>query len=277
MCIKDSCRSTDVSKRKRRSDAVRSVKPTVGVALHKPVRERAVKMVAEAIAGYARAEKIELDDIRVVEDESADDPEWAPPPEHDVTQRLTTTASTLRQVFHSPRVVLTTAWTSVRPALRGPRNTKAVMDNQTADEYATQHGADIAAGREFEWCHMIADCLGGATKKENLFCGGKHANTHMEVIEHHLMGRTEFEVSVEVQARENTCFAEYLIYRVRSGAGQTEWSATIDSLSAGFSREDKQKVDTELGLWIRMRKQAKRQFNRSVNRQLRAIAVGSRK
>jgi hypothetical protein len=151
------------------------------------------------------------------------------------------------------------------------------MDNQTADEYATQHGADVAAGREFEWCHMIADYLGGATKKENLSCGGKHANTHMEVIEHHLMGRTEFEVSVEVQERENTCFAEYLIYRGRSRGAPPEWSAQIDSISAGFSLEDKQKVDTELGLWIRMHKQAKRQFNRSVNQQLRAIAVSSRK
>jgi hypothetical protein len=87
----------------------------------------------------------------------------------------------------------------------------------------------------FEWCHMVADCLGGPTDESNLVAASYCANTFMLVIEQKLQSRTDLKVQVVVDCSE-PYVAEFIRYTVHKGTKSKEW--VIDARADEFSASD---------------------------------------
>lgn len=119
----------------------------------------------------------------------------------------------------------------------------------SADEWVAKKGR-TAGGLKFEWCHIVADCLGGATTWNNLVAGGYNANTHMMYIEMACKGRGYLEVGVEVYVKDDF-IAEYIVYHIRErGSNRASISFRIDSFSAGFSRKNRDDLTAILKPYI---------------------------
>jgi hypothetical protein len=104
-----------------------------------------------------------------------------------------------------------------------------------------------------EWCHLIADSLGGPTTGRNLVAASYSANTMMGAIEKCLHGRAEFEIRVRAHcSRANV--AEFLDYAIRHstdrGVSQVLFFS-IDAATAGFSLADCNFVAAAFQAWER--------------------------
>lgn len=87
----------------------------------------------------------------------------------------------------------------------------------------------------FEWCHLVADCLGGPTDVSNLVAASYCANTFMLVIEQKLQSKTDLKVQVVVDCSEPHV-AEFIRYTVHKGNKSKEW--VIDARAIEFSASD---------------------------------------
>lgn len=128
-----------------------------------------------------------------------------------------------------------------------PATPLSVM-GESASNHAAKHKQNPTVA--LEWCHLVADCLGGDTAKDNLFCGGYNANSHMLAIEGKLKGQTHLEVQVEAHCHVGTEFAEKVVYRVKNPKNGRVFEDTFDSLSEGFSVADHDKVGRTLKDWL---------------------------
>lgn len=235
--------ATKVGYRRRRSDAVKRHKLQGANDLN--VHQRPVRTLKRKIEPDA----IEIDDEDPSDEEDEredeDDTEYVPAPEFNPEMRYSTGGTFgLARGVAGPTTIRSTPWTRVtKPAGRG--NTNA----QFAGLSAQSHGTATVLGNHgpFEWCHLIADSLGGPTSAVNLFCGTFHANTAMLCIERILRGKTEFEVQVEIELRHGTHVAEKITYRVRrarSAARVTKRAApapfeeVIDGLATGCTARE---------------------------------------
>jgi hypothetical protein len=144
--------------------------------------------------------------------------------------------------------VVSKAFTKVA-GTAGRGDAKATMGKSAAD-YANNNNFAASAGVKFEWCHVIADSLGGPTTKDNLFCGGYNANTHMMAVEGLLSGKTHLEVQVEAHCQTGTTCAEKIVYRVQKPGSANIFEDTFDSLSTGFNPDDYRRVRTKLKTWL---------------------------
>lgn len=156
-----------------------------------------------------------------------------------------------------------TPWTPVGASTGGGRNTNAQFGGESADVHGRRleprhQGQPTATGKAFEWCHMIADSLGGPTSQANLFCGTFHANTAMLCIESVLRGRTDFEVQVEVEQRAGTVLGERITYRIRRARKGGEpkrvrstFEQVIDGLATGCTKLDGEALSGEVRKWLR--------------------------
>jgi hypothetical protein len=119
---------------------------------------------------------------------------------------------------------------------------------------AWQHvgGPDYAVNPKvsFEWCHLIADSLGGPTVATNLVAASYGCNTEMNVIEHRIQGRTE--LSVEVIAHCNASDnAEMIVYTVRYPLHLPIFTRNIDGKNQDFTQQDHDDLVGALNDWFR--------------------------
>lgn len=199
--------------------------------------------------------RAEIVDVLREEDDGADDddPTYAPPADFNPSMRLSQTGETNSVIMRTHGLTLTsgsTAYTKV--AERAARSSTDVAMGGSAANYASSiHPAPTPIARGYEWCHMVAACLGGPTNNTNLFCGGYHANTHMLALEQKLTGKTHLEVQVEVRCRQGSVLAEEVVYRVRKPGISKIYEDAFDAQSAGFSADDYKRVRDDLGNWLR--------------------------
>ena len=166
--------------------------------------------------------------------------------------RLSSTNSTCRGAFPATTEVagaFTAVMESHKTTAVTISNKDAVMatalgsgakpNKLSATEWATKNAPAALPKLDYEWCHIIADCLGGPTSAANLFAGGYHANTHMMYIEMACKGRGYLEVRVQVFV-SHPKVGDHIIYSIREkGSNRAALSITIDALSQGFSRKDR--------------------------------------
>ena len=176
---------------------------------------------------------------------------------------LTSANVTCRGVFPAGTKMIPGAWVQVGESYKGTvtallskhaemarkLGSGAVNGLLSADEWVAKKGRTVP-GLNFEWCHIVADCLGGATAWNNLVAGGYHANTHMMYIEMACRGRGYLEVGVQVYVKDDIV-AEYIVYNIRErGSNRASISFTIDSFSSGFSRKNRDDLTAALKPYI---------------------------
>lgn len=87
-----------------------------------------------------------------------------------------------------------------------------------------------------EWCHLVADSLGGPTIGANLVAASYAANTAMLAIEEQLHARTTIRIEITAWCGQDNV-AEFLDYRIiRPNAA--ERTITIDARNDCFTRAD---------------------------------------
>lgn len=115
----------------------------------------------------------------------------------------------------------------------------------TATDWVTEQKQNPGT-LDWEWCHLIADSLGGATAHDNLVAGGYHANTAMLYIEMACKGRSELEVQVTA-ALSAPDVAEVITYEIRlAKQKKVLFTRTIDSRTPGFAQADAEALARDL-------------------------------
>lgn len=187
-------------------------------------------------------EKLLSDEKGEASDSDADDrdPLYLPSADFKPGMRLTTTGEAARQSFITSAGEKARTWHRVAAAA-GRGNTQAVMgakhgrSSLKATDWVDEQ-KQAAGTLEWEWCHLIGDCLGGATTHDNLVAGGYHANTVMMYIEMACKGRSDLEVQVTA-ALSAADVAERFTYEVRSASSaKVLLTRVIDSRTPGFAR-----------------------------------------
>ena len=196
----------------------------------------------------------------------ADDTEYVPAPEFNPALRFSGGGTfAIIRVFHGKSHTITTPWTGVT-APAGRSSTNAQFGGQSAANHFLANQTLIPAitlwksptGVNFEWCHIIADSLGGPTVAANLFCGTFHCNTAMLCIENILRGKTHLEVQIAVEICTTTYIGLLVTYRVRkkkSGQDKKRLNAVfekqIDALATGCTAQDGTELSGDLKKWLR--------------------------
>ncbi len=102
---------------------------------------------------------------------------------------------------------------------------------------------DAYRGDHEEWCHLIADCLGGPTQPHNLVAASAACNSYMLNIECCLRGKSH--VSLVVTAHCSSIHvAEWIKYEMKS-KGKT-LVKEIDATSKYFTRDDGNELRAEV-------------------------------
>lgn len=104
-----------------------------------------------------------------------------------------------------------------------------------------------------EWCHLIADSLGGPTEHENLVSASYGANTYMAVIEAMIKGHTGLLITVEAYCSA-THFAEFIVYTIQPRNSSAYIRYTIDGRNYRFTKDDMTDVQNELDRWMKQHK-----------------------
>lgn len=92
-----------------------------------------------------------------------------------------------------------------------------------------------------EWCHVIADCLGGMTVAENLFAGSFACNSYMEAIETSIKGHA-FQLDITVDCSKAHCGSR-VVYKISHKTKSMTW--TIDAQAKYFNADDQGQVFNE--------------------------------
>lgn len=179
----------------------------------------------------------------------SDDDEYAPPARFNPNMRLT--KGSQRKVLRSlyaydttlTKVVGRIQVTSSHTRSMSSTNQNAVMGLLILGKgtlSAWQHAGrtDYLKDRykSAEWCHLVADCLGGPTSPTNLVAASFAANTEMMAIENLLMGRTAFQVRVEARC-DTAHVAERILYNVYCKKSH-HWLWEIDGQNDYFTKAD---------------------------------------
>lgn len=96
----------------------------------------------------------------------------------------------------------------------------------------------------YDWCHLIADSLGGATTHDNLVAARYSANTYMAVIELYLKGRTDLTVKV-IAYCSSSHIAEFIVYQIFNSKLKS-YQFIIDAKINYFSKLNARQVIKEL-------------------------------
>jgi hypothetical protein len=91
--------------------------------------------------------------------------------------------------------------------------------------------------RSLEWCHLLADSLGGPTQADNLVAASYGANTFMMTIEEKLNARTNLVIQVTAHCSRDHV-AEFVYYTIKKSNAQHTW--IIDGRNDSFSQADYQ-------------------------------------
>lgn len=102
-----------------------------------------------------------------------------------------------------------------------------------------------------EWCHLIADSLGGPSTGDNLVAASFSANTYMAAIEAMLQSQSALSLEVIVHCSAK-CLAEWIEYNIHhKGKGKSYPTIHIDALAKGFCDQDLLRVQTDLQTWLK--------------------------
>lgn len=114
----------------------------------------------------------------------------------------------------------------------------------------TKHSVDKYASSE--WCHLVADSLGGPSVPLNVAAASYSANTYMAAMEVMLKGQAS--LTLEVTFR---CSAphvgEWIFYRITHRPSGQFTLVEIDARAGGFSATDLTNVQTALRAWLAAR------------------------
>lgn len=103
--------------------------------------------------------------------------------------------------------------------------------------------------RSLEWCHLIADSLGGPTHETNLVAASYGANTFMMTIEEKLNAKTNLTIQVTAECSSDHV-AEFIYYTIKkSSTIQQTW--LIDARNDNFSQADYDKYGKEVSDFIK--------------------------
>jgi hypothetical protein len=200
------------------------------------------------------AEQIGEDDDE--DDDMEVDNEFLPSPAFNPALRFSGTGEFDKiPVFPGHTTTKATPWTTIGPPA-GRQSTAAQFGGETAEQHGQKFaphwkGApSISGNSNFEWCHLIADSLGGATTANNLFCGTYHANTAMLCIESVLRAQTQLEVKVDVTMQLNSHLGLIIDYQVRNPNSGKIFSTKIDGLATGCMLGPGKKLSGEVKSWI---------------------------
>jgi len=250
-------------RRKKRKDAKKAGR---GFGVNDlAVNHRSVRTVKRKQMDEDFEDGADLDDPKDPDDEPEDlsDDESLPSEEFNISMRYSAGGG-----FDMTRVIAVatakkfTPWTGITAAA-GRSSTSAQFGGESADKHAARHlsghkATKPMAGSRFEWCHLIADSLGGPTAQDNLFCGTYYANTAMLCIESLLRGKTHLEIQVEVDVRANTHAGEKITYRIRRKSTQgntkrvksTPFETVIDALATGCNNGAATALRKKVRTWL---------------------------
>jgi hypothetical protein len=210
-----------------------------------------VKLRDKAVKQLDKFAKQTFDDIEDDEPEEEEDLPWAPSPTYNIGMRLTAGAGrSCRVFFQQNALYLKTRSGMVAPS-PGRGNQNGVMGIE-AWRHVDPNGAPYSQNpkNSFEWCHLIADSLGGPTIPGNLVAASYGCNTEMNTIEHRIMGRTELLVGVVARcSREHV--AEMIEYTISYNNKNPRFELTIDARNQNFTKEDHEDLIGEINDWLK--------------------------
>jgi hypothetical protein len=230
--------------------------PLHALALHRPLRG------AAAPADYrAPAYDFGSDDDgpSSSEDDDEDDEDFLPPArDYNVAMRFHGGRHAVRAGFPAITDILTCPWTQIgMPA--GRASTNAVMGlaiNGRGNLSAQKHsGRGVAYKvnrfRSEEWCHLLADSLGGPTSAANLVAAGYAANTFMAVIESKIQRNNKLDVKVKVYCSA-PWVAEHIVYKLRAtGNSAVQITFSIDAVCTDFDATDAVFYGGQVTAWLK--------------------------
>lgn len=227
----------------------------MGVALHRePRAPRPRQFSAGMVAGPMY--EIEMSTFApppgAVVESDEDDVDWLPPPRYNITMRLTGAARTHRDiagVICPGEHQLDTGWQRVAAAA-GRLSANGIMRGSAQRHSGRGVSYRRNAKRSEEWCHLIADSLGGVTTPRNLVAASYSANTMMGAIEKCLHGRAEFEVRV-IAYCSAPHVAEFFSYGIRHHTSHQALIFSIDAANTEFSLADVSFVANAFKDWER--------------------------
>jgi hypothetical protein len=100
-----------------------------------------------------------------------------------------------------------------------------------------------------EWCHLVADSLGGPSVPANLVAASFSANTYMAALEALLKGQSGLTIEVTVHCSA-PYLGEWIFYRIRQRSSGHVYDASIDARASAFSLADLTRVQQDLQKWL---------------------------
>jgi hypothetical protein len=261
-CLRNKDTRHFIKFRKVRADArrpPRNLNADEAMAVNRP--QRNVKRRADAPPPEPDSD----DELEAMADDDADaDPDFLLSPEFSINMRYSAGGGFAARIVAGKTRKKSTPWTRIGPRAGRGVSTSAQFGNVTAHDYGHRHAPGYAGQRpttgnsDYEWCHLIADSLGGPTTAANLFCGTYHANTAMLCLEGPLYGKSEYEIRVEVDVRAKTDLGESIDYYVRKAVSRHKakrtkpvpFHVTLDARATGCSQPDGEALSKLLCDWM---------------------------
>lgn len=199
----------------------------------------------------------EDDDPLGLDISNPDDDEYAPPARFNPKLRLTRGSRKTLRSQYSHDTTLTKVVGRMQITSSHTRSISSTNQNAVMGSLIVGTGKTLSAWRHAgrtdylkdryksaEWCHLVADCLGGPTSHTNLVAASFAANTEMMAIENLLMGKTAFQVRVEARC-QTAHVAERILYYVYCKKSH-HWLWEIDGRNDDFTQEDLDEVRDSL-------------------------------
>ena len=103
-----------------------------------------------------------------------------------------------------------------------------------------------------EWCHLVADSLGGPSEPGNLVAASFSANTYMAALEALLKGQSALSLTVTAHCSAPN-LGERIFYRIHHRQSGKIYDQTIDARAPGFNAANLTNVQTNLQAWLAAR------------------------
>lgn len=100
-----------------------------------------------------------------------------------------------------------------------------------------------------EWCHLVADSLGGPSEPSNLVAASFSANTYMAALEGLLKGQAALQLQVTVHCSASH-IGEWIFYRILHRPTGQICDFQIDAQAGGFSANDLATQQGRLQTWL---------------------------
>lgn len=199
------------------------------------------------------------DDESDVAEEVDDDDEFLPTPNHcyNIRMRLTRNAYNARVNYNYDAGCVLTMRRGIL-GTAGRLNLNEVMGryigpptpvNYPAWRHVGSTRYSINKFASSEWCHLVADSLGGPSTPPNLVAASFSANTYMAAIEALLQGQSALTLDITVRCSA-AHLGEWIFYRIVHNASGHTYDVHIDARADFFSVSDLDTVQSSLQTWL---------------------------